>query len=724
MKHKFRNARFDVIILSDNDALDFMIKYRDDLFGKVPTVFCGINYFTESDLKGQTLYTGVNETIDVQGTIEVALKLHPSTRNIFVINDATITGKRIYNDFIKLAQSFQEKVRFEFLQDIEMEELLKKVENLPSDSLILYTLFFRDKAGKFYEYDESISLIEQRAKVPIYGTWDFSLGYGIVGGLLTSGYDQGRAAGKMALRILRGERIESIPVIMKTQTRYMFDYRQVERFGINLSAIPKESVFINDPASFYEIHKGVLRGILAGMAGLILVVIVLIFNIRRRKIAENELRKARDELEAGVQQRTAELLTANRFLQQEIEEHEQAQVALLESERKLFSIVQGSFIPSFVIDREHRILYWNRAIEELTGLRSEDMVGTSQHWRAFYSEQRPCMADLLVDHTFEAIPRWYAGKASQSSLIEDAYDATDFFPELGDRGKWLRFTASIIKNSEGNIIGATETLEDITERKSAEDQLRAAHQQLKESRQQLSDIIDFLPDPTFVIDQERRVIAWNRAMEEMTGIKAADMLGRGDYEYALPFYGKRRPILIDLILNSDENIEATYSNITRKGLVVAGDSFTPEIKGGRVLFGTASALRDSSGKIVGAIESIRDVTERRRVEEALSQAEEKYRTIFENAIEGIFQTTPDGRFLSANPAFARILGYESPDVLMNSLTDIARQLYVHPENRSELLRLVGLQNVVREFETRFYRKDGSIAWVTLNIRSVCDHSEN
>ena len=101
-------------------------------------------------------------------------------------------------------------------------------------------------------------------------------------------------------------------------------------------------------------------------------------------------------------------------------------------------------------------------------------------------------------------------------------------------------------------------MRDITERKQAEEAL-------KESKQQLANIIDFLPDATLVINNEGEVIAWNRAIEEMTGVKAPDMLGKGNYEYALPFYGERRPILIDLVLNPQEEALSKYLSIRKKG---------------------------------------------------------------------------------------------------------------------------------------------------------------
>ncbi|MCX5856781.1 MAG: PAS domain-containing protein, partial [Deltaproteobacteria bacterium] len=136
-------------------------------------------------------------------------------------------------------------------------------------------------------------------------------------------------------------------------------------------------------------------------------------------------------------------------------------------------------IPAFVIGKDRRVIYWNRALEELSGIRAEEVVGTRQHWRAFYSTERPCMADLLVEEFPETVPRWYAGKFIKSKLIDEAYEATDFFPDLGVRGRWLRFTAAVIRNAEGSLVGAVESLEDITETKWAEAALLNAHEDLE-----------------------------------------------------------------------------------------------------------------------------------------------------------------------------------------------------------------------------------------------------
>jgi PAS domain S-box-containing protein len=153
----------------------------------------------------------------------------------------------------------------------------------------------------------------------------------------------------------------------------------------------------------------------------------------------------------------------------------------------------------------------------------------------------------------------------------------------------------------------------------------AAEDALKDSERRLGDIIDFLPDATFVINRDGIVIAWNRAIEKMTGVKAADILGRGNYDYALPFHGERRPMLIDLVLKSDLDLNRSYDSIKRQedGTIV-GDSFIPEMLGEPAyLLGSAGVLYDSEGTIYGAIETIRDITDRKMAEEDLKSARDR-----------------------------------------------------------------------------------------------------
>ena len=150
----------------------------------------------------------------------------------------------------------------------------------------------------------------------------------------------------------------------------------------------------------------------------------------------------------------------------------------------LAKINDGSPIPSFVINKQHKIVYWNTAIANLTEQDKMEMVGTDGHWKTFYTKKRPTLADLIVDGA-SAYEIWehYQDKCRKSELINGAYEAEDFFPDLGKNGKWIRFTASPIIDSDGSTLGAVETLEDISARKVAESNLRNYVQQITRAQE-------------------------------------------------------------------------------------------------------------------------------------------------------------------------------------------------------------------------------------------------
>ncbi len=192
---------------------------------------------------------------------------------------------------------------------------------------------------------------------------------------------------------------------------------------------------------------------------------------------------------------------------------------------------------------------------------------------------------------------------------------------------------------------------DIADRKRVEEDLIT-------SRTLFGDIITFLPDATLAIDKDKRIIIWNKAIEEMTGVPAAEMIGKGDYAYTIPFYGVARSQLMDIIFENKNDIELRYLNVKREG-----DSITAEVycnalynNKGAWVFAKASALHDSEGRIMGAIEIIRDITERKMAEEALRQSENRYKEIIELAVDGILLGSREGIIVGANTYMQNLSG--------------------------------------------------------------------
>lgn len=156
----------------------------------------------------------------------------------------------------------------------------------------------------------------------------------------------------------------------------------------------------------------------------------------------------------------------------------QAEEAYRQSERTLSQMLQGDPMPTFVINQRHEVAHWNRACELITGIDAAEMIGTRRQWSAFYAEERPVLADLILDGQIDQIPGYYPDAHQVSAVVLEAYEAEGFYPQLGESGLWLSFTAAPIKNEQGDTIAVIETLMDISARKRSEDDLRKAYAEL------------------------------------------------------------------------------------------------------------------------------------------------------------------------------------------------------------------------------------------------------
>jgi PAS domain S-box-containing protein len=246
--------------------------------------------------------------------------------------------------------------------------------------------------------------------------------------------------------------------------------------------------------------------------------------------------------------------------------------------------------------------------------------------------------------------------------------------------------------------------------------------QLQASQQRLMDIIDFLPDATFVIDMDRKVTAWNRAIEEMTGVRKEDILGKGNFAYAIPFYGEPRPILIDLLFSKDHDISDKYAFVGRKGNIIFAETYFPRPKGQNAcLFGHASPLYDRNGNMAGAIESIRDITAQKLAENALRENEERFRTLAESAQDAIIILDNDGNISYWNEAATRIFGYSADEILgMNGHRILSPGRY-HEDyyNGFEWFRKTGEGPIIRKTqELTGVKKDGTEFPIELSVSGL------
>lgn len=363
--------------------------------------------------------------------------------------------------------------------------------------------------------------------------------------------------------------------------------------------------------------------------------------------------------------------------------------ALHESEGKYQSLAESISDIFFAIDHNLRFTYWNQASERLTVISAQDALGKS----------------------IQEIFSWIRGSRTEAVFLRaiETNEPQMVIQECCIHEKDYVFEISVYPTPNLLSIHA----KDITSRKKAEEAL-------KDTTRRIADILNFLPDATLVIDHEGRVIAWNRAAEEMTGVPAEQMLGRENYAYALPFYGYRRPTLADLVLNFSPYWEKQYTKLEVKGNTLIGEDFCPALKQfGAYLTATAAPLYDTQGNIVGAIESIRDITDRKRAEAALEASEAMYRQIVETANEGILMIDADRNTVFANSKMADMLGYSAEE-----MAGLAVDSFIGSERQDEARTLEDLikMNIHHNIEMQLLRRDHTYLWTLLSVSPLFDRN--
>lgn len=273
--------------------------------------------------------------------------------------------------------------------------------------------------------------------------------------------------------------------------------------------------------------------------------------------------------------------------------------ALRKSEERLRLAQDAAKVGTWEWDPQSNAMFWSGELWNFWNLGSDGQGPSHRAWiRMVHPEDRPA-----VERTMKEAERDGTG-------LDGEWRVRD------SRGteRWIMVRGQPVGDVDSQSMRYFGIVMDITDRKHMEEIL-------KESQQRMMDILNFLPDPTLAIDNERRIIIWNRAIEEMTGVPASEMIGQGDYAYTVPFYGERRPQLMDLIWEASGETTSKYPRIEQEGHSFVAEVFCPALYGGKGawVFAKASPLHDRDGNVIGAIESVRDITDRRRTEEALEK---------------------------------------------------------------------------------------------------------
>ena len=417
--HKYKAIPLKAIVVTDNDAYEFMRRYRDELFPGVPVVFCGVNGFQDDQLKGISGFTGVAETADSAATIRLMLRLHPDTKRIIVITDDTTTGKVLLQELAPVIAPYSGQLEFQILNRLAPEELSKPLSALTSNDLVLLMPYSSDLSGRFISSPDIAQLVSQFSPVPVYSSWDIFLGSGITGGNLITATAQGNAAGELLLRVLSGESADSMPVQQQAAGEYIFDSRQLSRFNIPTSQLPENSRFVFRP--WHETNR-ILVGALV-LVGLTLVVLfwALLVSIARKRQSDAALRRNME--------------------------------ILLSHDSALHEISQGVMITG----ADRRIKYANRAAENISGYSTEELLGKSCKLL-----QGPETSEETIQEIRSTLN---AAKPFQGEILNYRKDGSSF---------WNALSISPIFDAQGRLTQFVGIQHDITRRKQTEVELRIA----------------------------------------------------------------------------------------------------------------------------------------------------------------------------------------------------------------------------------------------------------
>ena len=322
-RRKYQGRQLNLIIAVMQPALTFVVRHADTLFPGVPIVFCGANPIEVETLPPNV--SGVVMQRSFAPTLDLALQLQPDTRNVFVIGGTSRFDRQIQAVARRDLQGFERRVSITWMNELSMPQLLKSVAALPPHSIVYYLTLFTDGAGEAFIPHEVLSRLAQAANAPVYVAVDQYVGRGAVGGHVYSVATLGQQAAAIGVRILRGESAASIPVASASAYKDLFDWRQLDRWGIDETRLPPDSQVDYRPFSIWALYKWyILGGVALFLLQSALVVGLFVSRAQRQRaevlrmqseerrlLAESEVRSQRDELAHALRVSTLGEMTAS-----------------------------------------------------------------------------------------------------------------------------------------------------------------------------------------------------------------------------------------------------------------------------------------------------------------------------------------------------------------------------------------------------------------------------
>jgi PAS domain S-box-containing protein len=464
LRQKYGDNRIGAIITLSG-SLNFLIKYRNDLFPNAPIVF---HAFTRAEVDRKDEVNGVPVMVDspYRNTIDLALKLHPATKKAFIIAATQQRDKKLEAEVMNELKEFENRVELKSLTDYKLDDLIATVKSAPANSIILYVRYSQEELGKTLDAMNSLTLIAQTARVPVYTAFESILGRGSVGGHAGRLEDCGRMAAETAARIVNGARPQDIPTVL-VPTVPIFDWRQLRRWGIGKDRLPKESVFHFKEPTFWEEYKWWITGFISLCATQTLLIVALSLQRARRKRIE---------------------------------------VALAEKESRLREAQAIARLGSFHWDVGADAVAWSDELYRIYGIEPGE---SSITFKTYLEYVHPGHREQV-------------GRALEQALTtREPFENEYRIVRPTGESRWIYTRCRPIFDADGALIAMQGVCQDITDRKLAEESMRESENRARRTlvEQMLAGIAE--------CDATGKFTMVNRRLCDITGYPEAELLKMG-----------------------------------------------------------------------------------------------------------------------------------------------------------------------------------------------------
>ncbi|MGH9631307.1 MAG: ATP-binding protein, partial [Bryobacteraceae bacterium] len=561
------NIRLDLIVASDDPAVQFLLDRRKTLFAKVPIIFCGVNEYRGSSHYVQTEHArdpsiaGVLETLDLEETARMALHLRPGTKRIVTVGDA----ENIRSDE-ELMRAFPAiRARRLRAQNLTLEQIGRELGTLSGDSLVIFGPFSQDAAGRQLTIEESTRFVCERSSAPVFALSRNTLGLGVIGGKLSDGYQQGIAAGRMASAALNGKSVGGLGIQREGANPYMFDYQQLRRWHIRESTLPAGSIVVGKPQSFYAQNKAWIWAGAAFLGGQSLVIALLLLNRARLVRVQRELE---------------------------------------DSKRLRDLALAAGRMGVWRWDAASKSATWSPTQEALFGFTPGTYGGSDGAFlQQLHTEDR------------ERVRQAVAESLQTGRDYEEQYRVV--WPD--GTQKWLRAQGRVLRRPDGTNEAITGVTWDVTSRQEAEQALQQAHQELEHrvrertatlntEREVFRAVLDNVESGIVACDADGVLTLFNRATRDFHGLPQ-ESLAADQWAQRYDLY---HPDGKTLMRTEDVPLFRALreGEIRDVELVIA-----PKGREAKTLIASGRAIRDAEGHVLGAVVAMHDITTRKRVEE-------------------------------------------------------------------------------------------------------------